>query len=108
MCGVIFIIKPPEMSKILQAVTDTISRKPEVGIFGSMVGVTLSPVALISFLSAVFGLAITIITLTIKVMDIIQKARHRKADRPDNDEIVVSGKKYRLVPEDDEITQEEE
>lgn len=89
------------MSKIAQAVADTLSQKPEVGIFGSMVGVALSPVAIISLLSAVFGLIVTVITLVIKVMDMYERIHQKKkaeaAGPPATDEIIIGGKHYKLA-----------
>lgn len=91
------------MSRIMQAVADTISQKPEVGIFSSMVGVALSPVAIISLLSAVFGLIVTIITLVIKVMDITTKVKCKRAGLiSGGEEVIIDNKRYKLVPDADD------
>jgi cell division protein FtsL len=91
------------MSKILQAVADTISQKPEIGIFGSMAGVALSPIAIISLISAVLGLFVTVITLTIKIMDMVDKIKSKKPHRPDEEEeVFIDNKRYRRIVDEDD------
>lgn len=91
------------MSNVLQTVADTISQKPEVGVFGSMLGVALSPIAIISLISAVLGLCVTIITLIIKVMDIWEKIqKKRKANTVLDDDVIIDNKRYRMIPDEDE------
>jgi hypothetical protein len=85
------------MSRIMQAVADTISQKPEIGIFGSMAGVALSPIAIISLVSAVLGLVVTFITLVIKIMDMVEKVRKKKRGSVDSDEVFIDNKRYKRV-----------
>jgi len=85
------------MSRIMQAVADTISQKPEIGIFGSMAGVALSPIAIISLLSAVLGLVVTVITLVVNIISIIGKLRRKKHKVGDSDEVFIDNKRYRRV-----------
>lgn len=90
------------MSKILQAVADTISQKPEIGIFSSMAGVALSPIAIISLISAVLGLIVTVITLVIKVADIVERLKLKKKGRPTGDEeVIIDNKRYVRVLDED-------
>jgi hypothetical protein len=91
------------MSNVIQTVADTISQKPEVGIFGSMLGVALSPIAIISLLSAIFGLCITVITLIIKIMDIYEKIqRKKKANTVLDEDVMIDNKRYRMIADEDE------
>ena len=89
----------------IQTITDTISQKPEVGIFGSFMGVALSPIELISLISAALGLLITIFTIIIKFMDLHQRIRDRKRRRYQKlqryENIVIDGKTYQRVIEED-------
>ena len=91
------------MSNVLQSIADTISQKPEVGIFGSILGVALSPIMIISLFSAIFGLLVTVVTLTIKIIDLVAKINERKRYKriiQDDVEIVVVGdKKYQRIEE---------
>jgi cell division protein FtsL len=90
------------MTRIIQTITDTISQKPEIGIFGSMAGVALSPVTIISLVSAVLGLVVTVITLVIKIMDIIAKVKAKRRLMGEADELIIDNKRYkRIVDEDD-------
>lgn len=86
------------MSRIIETITDTISKKPEIGIFSSMAGVALSPIAIISLISAVLGLVVTIITLTIKIIDVIDKIRNRS--RGGGSEIMIGNQLYKRVDEE--------
>lgn len=91
------------MSNVLQTVADTISQKPEIGIFGSMLGVSLSPIAIISLVSAVLGLCVTVITLIIKIMDIWEKIQKKKrANTVLDDDVIIDNKRYRMIPDEDE------
>lgn len=91
------------MSRLIEAVSDTLSQKPEIGIFGSMAGVALSPIAVISLLSAILGLIVTFITLVIKVMDIIDKIkRKRRGTREELDDIFIDNKRYKRVVDEEE------
>jgi hypothetical protein len=95
------------MNKAIQIIADTLSKKPEVGVFGSMVGVALSPAAIISLISAILGLIVAVITVIIKVMDLIHKLRLRRGEvhaQPDDEYIVVEGRRYRR----EEVESEEE
>ena len=87
-------------------ISDTISQKPEVGVFSGMVGVALSPVQLISLISAIIGLLIAIITLTIKIIDIrakikqsrrIRKTSGSGCDLPDDNEdyVIIGDRRYK-------------
>lgn len=90
------------MSRIMQAIADTISQKPEIGIFGSMAGVALSPIAVISLLSAVLGLIVTFITLVIKVMDMIEKVKRKRHGAEESDDIFIDNKRYKRVLDEDD------
>ena len=95
------------MSKALQVIADTLSQKPEVGVFGSMVGVALSPAAVISLVSAILGLIVAVITVVIKVMDLVHKMKLRRNEvhvQPDDAYIIVDGRRYRR----EEVESEEE
>jgi len=92
--------------RAIQNVVDTISQKPEVGIVSSMVGAALSPVEIISLVSAILGLIVTIITLLIKFMDIKMKIEDKKLKRTnkgvatvlkDSEEVIIDGKRYKLT-----------
>ena len=88
------------MSRILQAVIDTISIKPEIGIFTSVAGVAVSPVDTIGILSAILGLSVTFLTLIIKIMDIWISGHKKLKENSDGiakvaDLIQVNGKLYR-------------
>ena len=91
------------MSNIPQAVVDTLSSKPEIGIFASMTGVALSPTAVISLISAIIGLMVAILTVTIKIMDLYRKLKRRSGVEVDDEYILIDGKRYRK-----EEVQEEE
>ncbi len=86
----------------MQAVADTISQKPEIGIFGSMAGVALSPIAIISLVSAVLGLIVTVITLIIKIMDMVDKVRNKKRGSIVDDEVFIDNKRYKRVLDEEE------
>lgn len=98
------------MTGVLKSVADTISQKPEIGIFGSMAGVALSPIAIISLISAILGLFVTLITLIIKVIDIAEKMRDKKGNKgkahtpplPDDDDIIIDNKRYRRIIDEDQ------
>ena len=90
------------MSNLIQSITDTISQKPEIGIFGSMAGVALSPIAIISLVSAVLGLIVTAITLVIKVLDMIDKVRKRKRGFVEDDEVIIDNKRYKRIMDEDD------
>jgi hypothetical protein len=92
------------MFKTMASIADTLSQKPEVGIFGSVVGVALSPIAIISLVSAVLGLLITIITLIIKIIDVQEKIKIKKRFKENDIYQEFNGKKYRLT----EVEMEEE
>jgi len=102
----VFILNNMSMSRLMQIVADTISQKPEIGIFGSMAGVALSPIAIISLLSAVLGLVVTIITLVIKLMDMFKKIRENKHQDKNGeevvDEVIIDNKRYRRIVDEDE------
>ncbi len=91
------------MSNIAQAVVDTLSSKPEIGIFASMTGVALSPTAIISLISAIIGLLVAILTVTIKILDLYRKLKRRDGIMVDDEYILIGGKRYRK-----EEVQEEE
>lgn len=86
----------------MQTVADTISQKPEIGIFGSMAGVALSPIAIISLVSAVLGLVVTVITLVIKIMDMVEKVRKKKRGVVESDEVFIDNKRYKRVLDEDD------
>jgi uncharacterized spore protein YtfJ len=90
------------MSGIMQTAADTISQKPEIGIFGSMAGVALSPIAIISLVSAVLGLIVTVITLVIKIMDMVDKVRKKKRGAIESDEVFIDNKRYKRVLDEDD------
>ena len=91
------------MPNILHSVADTISQKPEIGIFSSMAGVALSPIGIISLLSAVLGLFVTVITLTIKIMDMVEKIKLKKKGLPTGDEtVIIDNKRYKRVMDEDD------
>jgi len=88
--------------RILQIVTDTLSQKPEIGIFSSMAGVALSPLAIISLISAVLGLVVTIFTLIINIMNIREKIRHKRQHKDgEADDIFIDNCRYRRVDDED-------
>lgn len=102
------------MSDILKTVTDTIAQKPEVGIFSSMAGVALSPLEMISLLSAFLGLILAALTLSIKIIEIFERMADRKLhikrvradqirDGDGNTVLYVKGKRYIIAPDDDEV-----
>lgn len=88
------------MSRILQAAIDTISNKPEIGIVTSLAGVAISPIEIISILSAILGLSVTFLTLIIKIIDMWlitrKKAKEGSSDvvAKSADLIQVNGKLY--------------
>lgn len=89
--------------RILQVITDTLSQKPEIGIFSSMAGVALSPIAIISLISAVLGLVVTIFTLIINVMTIREKVRHKQQHRNgDSEDVFIDNQRYRRVEDEDD------
>lgn len=90
------------MLKAVEALADTLSQKPEVGIFGSVVGVALSPVMIISLISAILGLITVILTLTIKIMDISNKIKEKKRTAQADEIRIIEGTKYRLTKVQDE------
>lgn len=87
------------MSNIASTVVDTISSKPELGIFGSLIGVALSPIEIISLVSAILGISVTVLTLIIKIIDIRQKMKRKSVAQ---DDIIVENKRYRHIPDADE------
>lgn len=89
------------MIRAIQSITDTLSNKPEVGVFASMFGVALSPTIVISLISAILGLIIAIITVIIKVMDLYSKLKHNKYRMISNDFIRIDGHLYRKHDDDD-------
>lgn len=78
----------------VQTIADTLSNKPEVGIFGSMVGVAMSPAQVISLISAILGFLVALITVAIKVMDFFQKIKSKKEGVTD-DYIIIDGHRYK-------------
>ena len=90
------------MLKTMASIADTLSQKPEVGVFGSVVGVALSPIMLISLISASLGLLITIITLIIKIMDIQEKIRKKKRLKEGDLYQTINGTRYRLTKAEEE------
>ena len=91
------------MPSIIETITDTISQKPEIGIFSSMAGVALSPLAIISLASAVLGLVVTVITLIIKIVDMVDKMHMRKHHAVTDDMIMIGNKLYKRM---DEVAEE--
>jgi hypothetical protein len=91
------------MSNIAQVVVDTLSNKPEIGIFASMTGVALSPTAIISLISAIIGLLVAVITVIIKIMDLYHKMKRRGNVLMDDEYVLIDGKRYKK-----EEVQEEE
>ena len=89
-----------------EVIADTLSHNPELGVFSSMLGVALSPIAIISLISACLGLMITVITLIIKIMDIIEKIKRKKrkrADELDEDNyMVIEGVRHRIAKDEEE------
>lgn len=88
------------MLRTIGTVVDTLSQKPELGVFSGMVGVALSPIAIISLISASFGLLIAIITLIIKMMDMLDKIKKKRLIRngvklEEDDYIIIGDKKYK-------------
>jgi len=99
------------MSDIIKTLTDTITQRPQVGVFSSMAGIALSPVEMITLVSALMGLILAILTLTIKVIEIFErmhdrrlKIKHIKADQMTdgngNTVLYVRGRKYIIAPEE--------
>lgn len=88
------------MSTSIQNVVDTLSNKPEVGVFGSMVGVAFSPTAIISLISASIGLIVAVITVIIKIMDLYAKIQDKKVKAVQADATeykIIDGVKFKRV-----------
>ena len=90
------------MPNPIVVIADTLSQKPEVGIFSSMVGVALSPLAILSIISAALGLLITLLTLVIKVMDMRERIKRRRRGDDGEDYVMIGDQKYTRKRDADE------
>jgi uncharacterized membrane protein YidH (DUF202 family) len=63
---------------MVQLLTDTLSRKPLLGIVGSFISVGMSANEVIEFIGLCLGLFIAIITAIIKVYDLIDRIREKR------------------------------
>jgi hypothetical protein len=51
----------------------------------------------------VLGLFVTVITLTIKIMDMVDKIKSKKPHRPDEEEeVFIDNKRYRRIVDEDD------
>ena len=65
-------------SQIAQAVSDTLTKKPEYGIVSSMLSITMSTTQVLQFIGIVLGLFIAVITAVLKIIELKDKLAERK------------------------------
>ena len=69
------------MTHILHTITDTLTRRPEVGIISSIAPITMSTTEVLQFIGVVLGLIIAVITGILKLIELKDKLSERKRKR---------------------------
>lgn len=69
------------MSQMLDTITDTLTRRPEVGILSSIAPITMSTTELMQLIGVVLGVFIASITGILKILELKDRLAERKKNK---------------------------